>query len=86
MNPTRKRIGRPPISIADGTRAGVGFRVTSRLKAQIRAAADASGRSLSQEIEFRLEQSFRDEWVIEQIRCVLNEPQELDFRTMEDMP
>jgi len=36
-------------------------RITSGLRDRLDKSADESGRSLSQEIEFRLEQSFRDE-------------------------
>ncbi len=36
-------------------------RITSELRDRLDKSADESGRSLSQEIEFRLEQSFRDE-------------------------
>jgi TraY domain len=57
----RPRIGRPP---ADGREARgdyVGFRSPSILKAKLEQAAKASGRSLSTEAQFRLEQSFRGE-------------------------
>jgi hypothetical protein len=44
-----------------GERVSLGLRVTPRLKAALDQAAKDSGRSQSQEAEFRIEQSFRDE-------------------------
>ncbi len=49
-----KRKGRPPM----GKRGTFTFRVTDRLRTMLEEAAAASHRSVSQEIEFRLEQSF----------------------------
>lgn len=48
-----RRRGRPP-----GKRGTFAFRVTSTLRAQLEAAAAQSGKSISEEIELRLEQSF----------------------------
>ena len=67
--PRRPRIGRPP---ADGKQARgdyVGFRSSSSLKAKLEQAAKASGRSLSGESQFRLEQSFRDETLIAELEA-----------------
>jgi hypothetical protein len=50
----RKRRGRPSL----GERVGLGLRVTPELKQLIDDAAKRSGRSQSQEVEFRLERSF----------------------------
>jgi TraY domain len=44
-----------------GERVSLGLRVTPRLKTALDQAAKESGRSQSQEAEFRIEQSFRDE-------------------------
>jgi hypothetical protein len=55
------RIGRPPKSPTPGERIGMSLRVTPEMKNQLERAALANGRSLSQEAEFRLQQSFRDD-------------------------
>jgi hypothetical protein len=56
-----KRPGRPPLPVGEGKRHALGIRTTAALKAQIEAAAQLSGRSLAQEIEYRLERSFADD-------------------------
>jgi hypothetical protein len=43
---------------ADAKRFALNVRTTAAMRAQIEAAAAASGRSLAQEVEFRLQQSF----------------------------
>jgi hypothetical protein len=50
--------GRPP---SPGERVPLGLRVTKELKARLDRAAEASGRSQSQEAEFRLESTFNAE-------------------------
>lgn len=52
----RRKPGRPPVF---GERHALGLRVTKETKAQLDAAAKASGRSLSQEAELRLEHTFK---------------------------
>lgn len=52
-----------------GERVPLGLRVTADLKRKLDAAAEASGRSQSQEAEFRLENSFN----------FLNDPRLLKF-------
>jgi hypothetical protein len=44
-----------------GKRHALGIRTTKQLKDLLQRAADSSGRSIAQEIEFRLEQSFERE-------------------------
>ena len=56
-----KRVGRPSKAPQKGARNSLGLRVTAEMKNRLEAAAAASGRSQSQEVEFRLEQSFRKE-------------------------
>ncbi len=55
-----KRRGRPPISPERRKRNNVTLRVRDDLKRQLKAAAQANGRSLSEEMEFRLEQAFQE--------------------------
>lgn len=74
MNDTRR--GRPPKHESDVKRIPIGFRTTPEFKAKIDAAAAASGRSLAQEIELRLEQSFRDDRIeaqLEEIKRLLSD-------------
>jgi predicted HicB family RNase H-like nuclease len=44
------------------------FRVTKELKARMAAAVAASGRSICQEVEIRLEQSFDREALLKMVR------------------
>ena len=53
----RKR-GRPTLPADDVKRHPLGLRTTRRLKDQLTQASADSGRSIAQEIEFRLERSF----------------------------
>src|SRR5262245_45832960 len=54
----RRSVGRPRQEPEPGERVQLSFRVTPELKRRLDAAATKSGRSQSQEAEFRLEQSF----------------------------
>jgi hypothetical protein len=60
MAPKRKtRRGRPPKGDFHNKSAVFSTRITPETRAAIEAAADASGRSISQEVEQRLKDSFR---------------------------
>ena len=65
MKAPKKFGGRPRREPKPGERVHLGFRVTPELKARIEHAAQVSGRSLSQESEFRLELSFQREDLLE---------------------
>ena len=58
---SKKRAGRPRKEPEEGERVQISFRVTPNLKRLLTDAADRSGRSQSQEAEFRLERSFWSE-------------------------
>ena len=58
MSDARARQGRPSIPGRPGKRNTLGLRVSAETKEQLRQAADASGRSMSQEAEMRLLRSF----------------------------
>lgn len=60
----------PKTVCGPGKRMPLGVRTTPEIRAKMEAAAKASGRSLAQEIEFRLEQSFDREATV---RAVLAE-------------
>ncbi|MET3695406.1 hypothetical protein [Methylobacterium goesingense] len=54
----RKRIGRPLKNPEQGKRLNVMFRLGEARKDQLMQAAEISGRSMSEEIEKRIEESF----------------------------
>ena len=56
-NPKTKRIGRPTKPPKPGERVALGLRVTPEMKRKLEKAAVKSGRSLSQEVEWRIERS-----------------------------
>jgi hypothetical protein len=53
-----KRMGRPPKPPRPGELAPLSVRITADLKARIQAEADKKARSISAEVEHRLEESF----------------------------
>lgn len=67
-----KRGGRPKTrQPRPGERVHLGLRVSPELKRRLERAAEQSTRSLSQEVEFRLEQSFQSERFLEDVRKVI---------------
>jgi hypothetical protein len=58
MEKPKRRPGRPTKPPTLGERVMLGLRVTPAMKLKLEAAAIESGRSISQECELRLEQSF----------------------------
>ena len=57
----RKRIGRPPKRPEERRRSHFTFRATDAMREWLRAEAAVKGRSISEEIEYRLEQSRRQD-------------------------
>ncbi len=57
----RPKMGRPPLPPEKRKRPSMGFRPTVELRGRLEEAAGASGLSLTQEVERRLERSFIDE-------------------------
>jgi hypothetical protein len=53
-----KRVGRPPIDAEQRKSFNMTFRARAGLRERLAEAAEQSGRSTSEEIELRLEQSF----------------------------
>jgi hypothetical protein len=53
-----RRRGRPRLPAEQGKRHPIAIRTTKELKERLERASAASGRSLAQEMEFRLERSF----------------------------
>ena len=70
--PARRR-GRPALPPEEGKRYPLGIRTTKALRDALLSASRASGRSLAQEIEFRLEHSFRIDAVEETIGARIGE-------------
>jgi hypothetical protein len=56
-----KRMGRPTKAPVAGERVSLGLRVTAAVKSRLERAAVKSGRSLSQEAEWRLESSLESD-------------------------
>jgi hypothetical protein len=59
----KKRVGRP----SKGKRANFTFRLTDALRSQLADAAEVSGLSMSEEIERRLDQSFRSSGIVSEL-------------------
>ncbi len=67
MAEEKRRIGRPRSRPEDqGSGDYVGFRASRELKGKLKTAAAASHRSLSTEAQFRLEQSFLNEKILDE--------------------
>ena len=58
---TGRKRGRPPLASGEGKRFPLNMRTTKEVRDKLEAAAKISGRSLAQEVEFRLQRSFHDE-------------------------
>ena len=54
-------MGRPPKPESQRRRNNVTIRMRDSVKKNLQVSAESHGRSLSEEIEWRLEQSFRDD-------------------------
>jgi hypothetical protein len=61
----RKRTGRPPKPAEERKSANLTLRVRAGTLEQLRALAAVNGRSISEEAEYRLVQSFRDQYMAE---------------------
>jgi hypothetical protein len=61
---TAKRIGRPMNKPAKGTRVSLGLKVTAEVKRHVDAAAQASGRTQSQEAEALIEKALQYDRVL----------------------
>jgi hypothetical protein len=66
---SRPRRGRPPKG-GEGKRASFNTRIRDSLKQRLEAAAANAGRSLSEEIEFRLERSMDDKPLFDALQLV----------------
>jgi hypothetical protein len=66
----KRRVGRPRTRSETGPGDYVGFRAPRELKEKLETAAANSGRSLSTEAQFRLEQSFGDSAYSEEIAAL----------------
>lgn len=64
-----KPMGRPKKPDSEAKRYPLGMRTTLEMQRKMQDAARASGRSVAQEVEFRLERSFRDD----ELRAIIRE-------------
>ncbi len=58
---SRRKPGRPPLPPGEGKKVPLNMRTTRAIRGRLESAAGRSGRSLVHEVEYRLEQTFRDE-------------------------
>jgi Arc-like DNA binding domain len=68
-----KRMGRPSKPPTPGELAPLSVRITATLKEKVQSAADTNGRSISAEVESRLEDSFNKDEVeamMEEVRTI----------------
>jgi hypothetical protein len=63
-----RRRGRPRLPTDQGKRYPIAIRTTKELKERLERASEASGRSLAQELEFRLERSFGVQDITDAVR------------------
>jgi hypothetical protein len=61
MAPTENKGGRPPRYVGERLSQTRSFRVRGQIDAQLQEAAAKAGRSVSEEIEHRLERTFQDD-------------------------
>lgn len=70
-----KRRGRPPKAPADRKGGNITFRAHPDFRAKLEDAAAQSGRTITQEVELRVERSFRDDdlraLIREEVRAAL---------------
>lgn len=59
-----KRAGRPPLKPEEGKRYTFSLRVSAQRRTELEQAAAESGRSISQELEMRIEQGARDTQIL----------------------
>ena len=64
----KKRRGRPALPPGEGKKIPLNMRTTQEIRDKLESAAKQSGRSLTHEVEYRVEQSFRQEARVEQIQ------------------
>jgi hypothetical protein len=77
----------PPKSkrLLPGKRYPLNMRTTKELRDKIEAAAILSGRSLSQEVEFRLERSFQQQEIEKELMAKLDVSRDEILKEMETM-
>ncbi len=66
------KMGRPPRHAGERLSKNRTFRIRGELDAKLQEAASKTGRSVSEEIEYRLEQSFQKEDIAKIIRATLD--------------
>jgi hypothetical protein len=69
----KPKRGRPPRHAGERLSKNRTFRVRGELDYRLQAAANESGRSVSEEIEYRLENSFRMDDLNEQIKAAVGQ-------------
>lgn len=75
----RKRMGRPPKAPEKGRRQNYTFRMSDSTRDQVISAAEQSGRSISEEIERRVEESLLQRNIIDHLSAYINSGADLIF-------
>lgn len=71
----KRRPGRPPKSPEKGHRRNYAFRMSDQTRDRVIAAANSSGRSMSEEMELRIEKSFdQEDYIDSTFRRMLGGP------------
>src|ERR1700680_105787 len=70
-----RRTGRPTTAAKEGRKATLGILASASLKRRLQEAAEVNGRSLSAEAEFRLEPSFQEQDLLDQVLTLAYRPQ-----------
>jgi hypothetical protein len=70
-----RRTGRPTTAAKEGKKATLGILASANLKRRLQEAAEVNGRSLSAEAEFRLERSFQEQDLLDQVLTLAFRPQ-----------
>ena len=78
----RSRGGRPLKDAAKGKRAKYAFRMSDFTRAQIEGHASEAGRSLSEEIEYRIERSLQSDGRLQSVLTLIGGAERVMFASM----
>jgi hypothetical protein len=81
----KPRLGRPPLRDAERRKHIMSIRVRPKLHALLQEAADKAGRTLSQEVEFRIETTFMREVEIAKVAGVALEGLDILSKKFDEM-
>ncbi len=85
MDQPRKRGGQPK-DPAERKRNNLTFRVRDRIRSILEEAATEAGRSVSEEIEYRVERSFQDDRILELYKDLQERHELLKYQYSDVLP